>query len=629
MTQKNLLLILVGILLVGFTGVLAYKQFSNNETSTSGELNSTQPEPFDTNNDPETTNYDVIVIGGEPEGVAAAVSAARNGAKTLLVEERDGLGGLMTFGMLNFLDIANDSKGNNANAGIFKEWHKLVGGKVAFDIELAKKAFLTLTNNEEKLTVALDTKLTDVKLNDNGKLETVIVKNAQGVHTLNAKKFIDSTQDGDLAVMTDAPFFVGREDIGIEDNRMAVSPMIHLENVEWDDMQKAVDSQKFGEAVVTPNVAWGFGKLHHMYEPVEEQTRLRGLNIARNSDGSVVINALQIFEVNGLDKESKQAALEKGKKEIQHIVKYLRKEFPGFENAEVASYPTELYVRETRHFEAEYQLSIIDVWQNNDQWDSIGLGAYPVDVQATSVEDWGYVIADPVQYAIPFRSLVPKKIDGLLIASRASGYTSLAAGSARVIPTGMTAGQAAGTAAAIAVKEEITFREMTEDKGLISQLQKTLKDQGANLYEFNLDFAYEGEWFYPQIKNLLSWGLISGGYENDFGLEKEMTEGGFAKILRNALSRIDEEKFNENNDQLIKIMKKEAETLITRNQASSILVKVFGDNPVKGDVAWVGARKLNLVDEKLMEHLTEDKELNRAEAYYFLGLAIEKLENIE
>ncbi|MCF6410115.1 FAD-dependent oxidoreductase [Pseudalkalibacillus salsuginis] len=626
MTNKNLLLALVGILLIGFSGVLAYKQFSNKETSTGHELNPAQPEPFDTTDDPATTDYEVIVIGGEPEGVAAAVSAARNGAKTLLIEEREGLGGLLTFGMLNFLDIANDSKGHNANAGIFNEWHELVGGKVAFDIERGKKAFLTLTDNEENLTVALDTELTDVQLNNKGKLETVTVKNAQGVHTLNAKRFIDSTQDGALAVMAGAPFFVGREDIGIEDSRMAVSPMIHLKNVEWNDIQKAVDSQKFGEAVLHSNVAWGFGKLHHMYEPVEEHTRLRGLNIARNSDGSVVINALQIFEVDGLDKEAKVKALEKGKKEIQNIVKYLRKEFPGFEKTEVASYPTELYVRETRHFEAEYQLSIIDVWENNDQWDSIGFGAYPVDVQATSVNDWGYVIADPVQYAIPFRSLVPKKVDGLLIASKASGYSSLAAGSARVVPTGMTAGQAAGAAAALSIKEEITFRKMTEDKKLIKQLQETLRDQGANLYKFNLDYSYEGEWFYPKIKKLLTWGLISGGYENEFDLEKEMTVAGFAKILRNALSRIDEDKFNDHNYRLLDIMGKEEGTLITRNEASRLLISVFGDNTLKGDSAWEEAKKLNLADKVLINHLKEEKGLNRAEAYYLLGSAIEKLE---
>ena len=109
-------------------------------------------------------SYDVIVMGGEPEGVAAAVSSARSGNKTLLVEHRDGLGGLMTYGMLNFLDISHDQHGDIANAGIFKEWHTLVGGQVGFDIEEAKDAFMQLVQAEENLTLILETNFTEVEM---------------------------------------------------------------------------------------------------------------------------------------------------------------------------------------------------------------------------------------------------------------------------------------------------------------------------------------------------------------------------------------------------------------------------------------------------------------------------------
>ena len=104
------------------------------------------------------------------------------------------------------------------------------------------------------------------------------------------------------------------------------------------------------------------------------------------------INALQIFDVDGLSETAKAEAIEKGKRETQHVVEYLRKEFSGFENAEIASYPSELYVRETRHILAEYQLPMSDIWKNSDHWDNIGYGAYPVDVQAQTPHDYGYVI---------------------------------------------------------------------------------------------------------------------------------------------------------------------------------------------------------------------------------------------
>ena len=150
-----------------------------------------------------------------------------------------------------------------------------------------------------------------------------------------------------------------------------------------------------------------------------------------------------------MNEASKQAAIATGKKETLHILKYLQTNFPGFEKAEIVSYPEELYVRETRHIWAEYQLPMADLWKNSDQWDSIGIASYPVDVQAQTPHDYGYVIASPKQYAIPFRSLVPKDIDGLLVVGRSAGYSSLAAGSARIVPTGMVTGEAAGTAAAL------------------------------------------------------------------------------------------------------------------------------------------------------------------------------------
>ena len=186
-------------------------------------------------------------------------------------------------------------------------------------------------------------------------------------------------------------------------------------------------------------------------QPVEENTRLRGLNLVK-IDNDYYINALQIFGINGLDEESKKEAIEKGKRETENILAYLQKEFPGFEDAKIASFPTELYVRETRHILAEYQLSMADVWTNRDHWDSIGFGAYPVDVQAQTPQDYGYVLSDPKQYAIPFRSLVPKEIDGLLVVGRSAGFSSLAAGSARVVPTGMVTGEAAGVAASLALR---------------------------------------------------------------------------------------------------------------------------------------------------------------------------------
>ncbi|WP_416145298.1 FAD-dependent oxidoreductase [Planococcus koreensis] len=572
----------------------------------------------------EDQAYDVVVFGGEPEGVAAAVAAARNGSKTLLVAEEERLGGLMTKGMLNFLDLSMDMDGNPLNTGIFQEWHERVGGQVGFDIEAAETAFHELVEGEENLELIAGAELEGI-IKEGSQLVGVKVTDAEGkTVAISAKRFIDSTKDADLAAEAGAPYYIGGEDVGVEDRRMAVTLMIHLKGVDWHGIQLAAKNGVFGGGGVNGNTAWGFGELHFDYTPhFKKETRLRGLNIMRQSDGTIVINALQVFGIDGLDPESRAKAIEIGKEETGYIVEFLRENFPGFENAEVASYPEELYIRETRHVKAEYQLPLSDVWEFKDHWDSIGFGGYPVDEQATSIEDYGAVYSSPVQYAIPFRSLVPLEVDGLLVASKASGYSSLAAGSARVLPAGMTTAQAAGTAAALSIEEETGFREMAADKALIHELQERLKQQGVNLYPFELAYPYQGEWFYPQLKALLNLGLIKGAYENKMPVDETMALKDFTLILNKGASRI---AGLAGSDAKPAVQLSEDETELQRDKAAELVLQLTGEELAGTDV-WQQAISAGLVDETLQERLQENRPLNGAEAYSLAAAAVEKLKS--
>ncbi|WP_274306929.1 FAD-dependent oxidoreductase [Solibacillus daqui] len=492
--------------------------------------------------------YDVIVIGGEPEGVAAAVMAARSGSKTLLIEKREDLGGLYTFGMLNFLDIPKSVNQKSISRGVYEDWHKLVGNGNGFDIQDAKAAFKQLVYAEENLTLAVNTTVNNPVMHKNT-VTGVEIENEYGAFSIKGKVFIDATQDADFAVMAQVPYFLGGKDIGIEDKKMAVTLMLHLKNVDWRGVKKAAKSEKFGPATVTRSVAWGFSELHDMYQPVESNTRLRGLNLVKQ-DEDYYINALQIFDVDGVNEAAKLAAIEKGKRETLHIVDYLRKEFSGFENAEIVSYPTELYVRETRHILAEYQLPMSDIWTNMDHWDNIGYGAYPVDVQAQTPQDYGYVLSTPEQYAIPFRSLVPLEIDGLLVVGRSSGYSSLAAGSARIVPTGMVTGDAAGIAASLAILEGITVRELSKDEELIEQLRTNLKQHGAFVDHITSTYPYQDEWFDQSIQLLMDYGLVVAGYDNELPIEKEVSTHNFMNMLMSASKRMALESSAAYSDQL-------------------------------------------------------------------------------
>ncbi|WP_163969601.1 FAD-dependent oxidoreductase [Oceanobacillus halotolerans] len=610
----------ISILIIAIIIVFGiYYWIQPNNTAIDEELDDYQkPEALKEFNE----QYDVIVIGGEPEGVAAAVSAARNGAKTLLVEHREELGGLFTYGMLNFLDIPQGEDGNSVSEGVFEEWHQMVGGGNVFGIQEAKVAFKKLVDEEENLRLSAETDVIESVVDQN-KATAVSLQNKHGEFTVNGKRFIDATQDADFAVMSGAPYFVGGEDIGLADKKMAVTLMIHLNDVNWEKVRETAASEKFGYAEVTDQAAWGFSDLHYDYEPVEENTRLRGLNLAKiNND--YYINALQIFGIDGLDEESKKEAIEKGKRETEHILDFLQAEFPGFEEAKIASFPSELYVRETRHIEAEYQLPMSDVWTNKDHWDGIGFGAYPVDVQAQTPNDYGYVVSDPKQYAIPFRSLIPKSVDGLLVTGRSTGYSSLAAGSARVVPTGMVTGEAAGAAAAIGIEEDISFRDMSADESLIDQLRERLAEQGAFVEPLETDYPYQGEWYDVSIQTLIDYGLVVGGYTNDLRVDEEATTHSFINMIKGAILRSNPDLYNQIGDRLNRIhadIYNQEDELLNREQAADILVNVLFEESKSN--SWQALLDEGIMENEIADKIPEEETLTQKEIYAISASLIE------
>ncbi|WP_180994319.1 FAD-dependent oxidoreductase [Bacillus sp. Marseille-P3661] len=573
--------------------------------------------------------YEIVVMGGEPEGVAAALSAARNGKKTLLIERRDGLGGLFTYGEMNFIDFPKGIDNKWTSQGIFKEWHNQLSLYNSFGIEEAKSIFLKMAEAEGNLTLALSTSIKEVKLNKEGNsIEGVIVNDQNETYIVRAEQWIDATQDADFAVAAGVPYFIGGEDIGIEDKKMAVTLVLHYKNVDWNGVKQTVESRKFGYANMNDHVAWGFNDLHFDYKPVEDNTRLRGLNMAKIGD-DVYINALQIFDVNGLDAQSINAGMEKGKQETNHILDFLKKEFPGFENAQIADYPPELYVRETRHILAEYQLPMSDLWKNEDHWDTIAIGGYPVDVQAQSVDDYGYVIAHPLEYGIPFRSLVPIGIEDLLVVGRSVGFSSLAAGSARIVATGMATGEAAGAAAALAINHNISVRELSKDKPLIEKLRSTLQHQGAYLEHFQLNYPYENEWYDKAIQTLMDYGLVVAGYENKLPIEKSLDSHPFVYSFMNLIQRANPEIYQEKTQEITDLghFLSGESTPLTRDLAAQIISSVLVEGSNKPALHWKNLFEMGLIDSKIYEMIPNDRVLKNKEIYYIQAGLINKLKS--
>ncbi|MFC3773628.1 FAD-dependent oxidoreductase [Paenibacillus sp. GCM10012303] len=473
--------------------------------------------------------YDVIVAGTDPEGVAAAVSAARNGQSVLLVDgrNRDRLGGLMTLGWLNSLDPSYSpkkallpGKHNFLNKGIFQQWYDRVEG-TSFDIITAANAFRNLVANENRIDVLLKTQSMRPLVDHTSETRTVrglSITLADGTSmSVQAKAVIDATQDADIADIAGVPFTYGREDLGEKDSKMAVTAVFRLANVTPDVWGKMIAREGVGH---DGHSAWGY---HDMWDyPTTDKTkvRMRGLNIGRQNDHSILINALQLFGVDPFDPKSVEQAYETARRELPLVVDYMKDKYPEFQQVELAGIAPELYVRETRHMIGEYRLSIADLLDNRDHWDRIGFGSYSVDIQSTSYDFRGTILMKPKQYAIPFRSIVPKEVDGLLVVGRSASYDSLPHGSARTIPVGMAAGQAAGAAAKLAAEHKLTFRQLSASTTLIEQLQRLLNDQGMELKPFRIDPpAYAKHDAYPGLKAAVSMGFAFGGSRNDFELE--------------------------------------------------------------------------------------------------------------
>ncbi|MCU6711994.1 FAD-dependent oxidoreductase [Paenibacillus sp. J5C_2022] len=474
--------------------------------------------------------YDVVVVGTDPEGVMAAISAARNGLKTLLVDgkDREVLGGLFTVGWLNSLDMNGtpDRKGYY-NEGLFKEWFEKVEGD-SFDITTAANAFHEMVAAEENIDVQMGMKSIEPvteQTSGSKKMKGVKLVTAEGEElVISSHAVIDATQDADIAAAAGAKFTFGREDIGDSESLMAVTPVYTLTNV-TPKVWKAINDRLNGDddpgTGANAHSAWGYAGMWKYESTNPERIRTRGPNLGRLNNETMLVNAVQIFDVDPFDPQSVEEAYEIARKELPLMLDFMKELYPELEPVELGELAQELYVRETRHLIGEYRLSTVDLLEQRRHWDEIAFGSYPVDIQSTSPSNSGTVLMDPEQYGVPFRTLVPKELDGLLVVGRSASFDSLPHGSARVVPLGMATAQAAGAAVKLAIDNEMTFRELSASKLLIAELQKRLTAQGMKLNPPKVEpFPYMSHPSYEGLKAAASMGIATSGYSNDFKLDE-------------------------------------------------------------------------------------------------------------
>lgn len=415
-------------------------------------------------------DYDVAVIGGGPAGVCAAVSVARQGLKVLLVESTGMLGGMATSGLVGPFMTNYDRDGNEkVVSGLFDE---IVERLKAFsavvkpeevDAPSLYTSFISRYHrhltpfNPFYLQIVLDDMVSEAGvellcythfsdcITENGGIKYAILSAPEGMLCVSAKMFIDCTGIAAVADNAGVPTYKGEEVHGIPQPATLMFEVNHVNEEAY---------HAFAARPEYPVKA---------YKTPTSQT--------------YKVNHYHVFNVDAANAESLTSAHRQARRQVLDALDVLRNKTPGFENAQISNVASVLGVRECRHIEGEYKITVTDVVEGTKFEDTIAVYGYGMDVHRRSASESGnFKIEVAKRYYIPYRSLLPKNCSNLLVAGKTICCQSQAVGGIRCMPAAMAMGQAAGTAAALAIESRKSLRDID-----VHALQQKLKDDGAIL----------------------------------------------------------------------------------------------------------------------------------------------------
>ncbi len=403
---------------------------------------------------------DVLVLGSGPSGFAAAYTAAKNGAKVILVEQGGDLGGISTSGLMShwtgscgsplFNEILKRSA--EKNEGEFE--NKITN---IIDPEKLKTLYLEMLD-EVGCHVMLYTFAEDA-ICDGDKILGATVVNKSGKTDIYARITIDATGDGDIAARAGAQFVQGREN----DNKM--QPATLMFKVGGVDYERAVFLGSFESTYETPN-----GELQSLAKQHIPYPAGHILTYKTTLPGIVTCNMTNAIEIDGTCAEDLTKATIICRRQMDDIVKYLREFVPGYENCFVISSASLIGIRETRHFKGKYTLTeqdildarvfddyvVKDAYFNFDVHNITGSGLDKTGVQKHFSQKKGYTI--------PYRCLLPEIKENLLLCGRNISGTHMAHSNFRVMPICVGIGEAAGAAAAVSALQNCRLNDVAAEQ---------------------------------------------------------------------------------------------------------------------------------------------------------------------
>ena len=411
--------------------------------------------------------YDVVVLGGGPSGVCAAAEAAREGAKVLLAEATGMLGGMATSGGVGPLMTSYDREGMRpVVGGLYREiiqrldqydavitpedtdspsihtsyiqrYHRHVTPIDSFILQIILDDML----EEAGVDVLLYTRFADCICKD-GKIDAVVLNCLEGLKSVSAKVYIDCTGNADVAVAAGVQTWKGEAQSGIP---QPGTLMFEVDGVE-DDLYKERPTKPV-KAYRTP------------------------------AKGRYKVNHYHVYNVDATDSKSMSIAHREARKQVLDAYRVLHEDTPGFENARLAQVAPVLGVRESRHIEGAYKITVSDVSNGTCFEDRIAAYAFGMDVHSRTPSEFGnFKIEIADVYYIPYRSMLPIGCENLLVAGKTISCESQAAGGLRCMPCAMAMGQAAGLASALCIKDALTLSQID-----VKKLQNKLREKGAIL----------------------------------------------------------------------------------------------------------------------------------------------------
>lgn len=426
----------------------------------------------------------------------AAIASARGGARTVLVEQYGFVGGSATAGLVGpiMTSFSNDGqiqlvkglfeelvtrmedlggaihpakvRAGSSYAGFYLRGHDHV---TPFDPEIFKYVAMEMLY-EAGVKPYLYTTFVDA-ITENGAITGIVAATREGLGVFRAPVFVDCTGDGEVAVRAGAEYEQGRQADGLT---QPMTLFFRIAGVDDAQVEAYVDEHPEERGMLFTSLIKKAQQVGEFLDYPRDKVGMYRLL----TPGEWRINSTRVIRLNPVKTCELVAAQREANRQVMSMMAFFKKYLPGFANVRLIATACHIGVRESRRIIGEYMLTLDDLLQGSRFPDCIALAGYPVDIHSPTDSGGGLRkdLAIANVYEIPYRVLVPRQTEGLLVAGRCVSASHEALGAIRVMPPVFAMGQAAGTAAALAVGDKVSPRNI-----VVTKLRQRLVEQGAIL----------------------------------------------------------------------------------------------------------------------------------------------------